>query len=317
MPVIDIHCHVFNSKEFPLTEAVLADTLWQSSEIMGPGWTDMLRDGKFAAIELYLEKMGDLGVDRLCLVCPSNTRSGSRAINKIHHSLVRKYPDQLIGFASVPTHPGENGADELERAVLDWGFKGAKVYPALHRVPLDAPSMVPIYERAAKLDVPILTHSTPFPQSYTGFRWKMPANAPQKSPRTDEKLDFTFDNLMRLFDSGILANFPNLKIIGAHVGGGIFYYKDYILNKNPHYAPLFKQIYVDVTPPTYYPADMVQNAMNVLGEDHVLFGSDFPLCPLEGVRACLDAVEKYPFSKTAKQKILGSNAAKLLHLNCE
>ena len=71
-----------------------------------------------------------------------------------------------------------------------------------------------------------------------------------KDKQGSDELDFTYDNLIRLFDSGILADFPNLKIIGAHVAGGLFYFTDYILAKNPEYARLFKQIYVDVTPPS-------------------------------------------------------------------
>ncbi len=316
MPVIDIHCHVFNS-EFHFNETVLADSLWKSSEIMGPGWTDLLRYKKFPSLESYLEAMGELGVDQICICCPANTEAGSREINRLYARLVAKYPKQLIGFAAVPPHPGENGAAVLEEAVTEYGFRGVKIYPPLHRLPLDAPSMIPIYQKAAELGVPILTHCTPFPQAYSGYRFKMPTTvdaAKKQDQQKEDVLDFTMDNLARLFDSGVLADFPNLRIIGAHVGGGFFYFKDYILRNNAEYQRLFKQVYVDLTPPSNYPPDMVYRALSVLGEDNVLFGSDYPLCPIAGIKQSLDVVKNYEIDDRVKAKILGENAARILRL---
>lgn len=316
MPVIDIHCHAFHS-EFPLNEVILGDSLWLSSEIMGPGWTDLLRKGAFPAIESYIDAMPRLGIDRLCLVWPMNTKSGSREVNTLHSKLVAKYPKQLIAFAAIPPLPGEGGADELERAVSDFGVKGAKIYPPLHRLPLDAQSLRPIYERAAKLDIPILTHCTPFPQCYTGFRWQMPKTVGErKAPTEGQELDFTFDNISRLFNSGILADYPNLKIIAAHVAGGFFYFSDYVLQQHPEYQRLFAQIFVDVTPPLHYPVEMVAAAIKVLGEDHVLFGTDYPLCPIDDIAKGIARIESYNVSDTAKKKILGGNAVRLLGLDC-
>lgn len=314
MPVIDIHCHAFHS-ERPLNEVILGDSLWLSSEIMGPGWTDLLRKGAFPAIEAYIEAMPRLGVDRICLVWPMNTKVGSREVNALHARLVRKYPSQLIAFAAVPPLPGEDGAEELERAVGEYGVKGVKIYPPLHRLPLDAPSMRPIYERAAKLGIPILTHCTPFPQCYTGFRWDMPKTvSTSQTTERGEELDFTYDNIARLFNSGILADYPNLKIIAAHLAGGFFYFTDYVLEKQPDLQRLFKQVYVDVTPPLHYPAEMAERALQVLGEDHVLFGTDYPLCSLEGISGGIDRIRSYRVSDEAKTKILGGNAVQLLGL---
>src|SRR5260221_10405093 len=66
---------------------------------------------------------------------------------------------RLEAFAVLPSADPKAAADELERAVTKLGFKGAMLHGLDKQGRfLDLKEFWPIYERAAKLDVPIYMH---------------------------------------------------------------------------------------------------------------------------------------------------------------
>jgi predicted TIM-barrel fold metal-dependent hydrolase len=76
-------------------------------------------------------------------------------------ALVKKYPDKLIGFASVnPNYKGPKEAVvELERAICDLKLKGLKLYPTYqHWSPDDRDLAFPIFEKAQELGIPVMVH---------------------------------------------------------------------------------------------------------------------------------------------------------------
>jgi len=75
-------------------------------------------------------------------------------------------------------------------------------------------------------------------------------------------------------------------------------------------ASYIGQLYFDTV--CYHPP-AVQCAIDTIGIDHVVFGSDSPPVPIPLKRA-VDTVQQLKISGEAKQKIFGGNAAKLLGL---
>ncbi|HET8996444.1 MAG TPA: amidohydrolase family protein, partial [Acetobacteraceae bacterium] len=71
---------------------------------------------------------------------------------------VRAHPHRFAGFATLPTQDARAGADELERAVTQLGFKGAMIHGLTNGHFHDEKQFWPIYERAQALDVPIYFH---------------------------------------------------------------------------------------------------------------------------------------------------------------
>jgi 2,3-dihydroxybenzoate decarboxylase len=82
----------------------------------------------------------------------------ARRTNDRLHEAVQRHPDRFSAFAVVPTANPRAAADELERAVTKLGFKGAMVNGMTSGVFHDDKRFWPIWERAAKLDVPIYIH---------------------------------------------------------------------------------------------------------------------------------------------------------------
>jgi predicted TIM-barrel fold metal-dependent hydrolase len=300
MPVIDVHSHLFASAT-PLPRAALDDPMWDVSARIGGNFRVRAETGQLPRIEDYVDRMDEWGVDIVVVNNVALTCSGARAMNEYNANFIAQYPGRMLGIAAVPMAEGDAGARELEYAVKELGFKGGKIYPKIHGVPLDFPATRPLYEAASDLDVPILTHVTAFPDAYTGARGM-------------DWMDHTSDNPMRMFDSGLMRDIPNLKFIFAHQAGGFVYYKESILSRKPELAPLFDRFYVDISPAVRFSAYAVQAAVEALGEDHVLFGIDYPWANLEAASQCVAHVRNMPLADELKDAILGGNAIKLLRL---
>ena len=70
----------------------------------------------------------------------------------------------------------------------------------------------------------------------------------------------------------IVSRFPGLKVVLAHPGDGAEYLKrQEVIKKYPN-------LYLDISGTGLFRWGMLRNAVDVLGAEKVLFGSDFPVC---------------------------------------
>ena len=75
--------------------------------------------------------------------------------NNILGEAVLKHPTRFIGFATLATIAPETAADELERTVKEYNFKGGIINGHIGGRYLDDDYFWPILERAEALNVPI------------------------------------------------------------------------------------------------------------------------------------------------------------------
>jgi predicted TIM-barrel fold metal-dependent hydrolase len=103
----------------------------------------------------------------------------------------------------------------------------------------------------------------------------------------------------------LIERFPGLKIVLAHWGGGLPFYA-----LMPEVKAALENVWFDsATSPFLYNKQIYGQAASLVGEDKILFGSDYPLIPQERI---LNEVKGLDLPEAAKALFLGGNAAKLL-----
>ncbi len=115
----------------------------------------------FAATADDLLRLADEnGIDRIFVTDFTALVHDMREGNDTLGKAVRRHPDRILGYVSIPTMNFDNGAlEEIDRCVHEYGMRGIKIY-SYAMTPLVRPSVFPVMERAASHRMPILAHST-------------------------------------------------------------------------------------------------------------------------------------------------------------
>ncbi len=82
----------------------------------------------------------------------------AREFNDRMARLISAEPERFAAFAHLPMRSPSAAADELERAVVECGLKGALISGTIDGKFLDAPEFAPVLARAERLDVPLYIH---------------------------------------------------------------------------------------------------------------------------------------------------------------
>ncbi len=286
-----------------------------------PSITDRLKD----LGEWRLREMDEAGIDVQVLSMaghalyqkePEEAVPLATDVNNRLYETVNTNPDRFAGFASLPTTSPEAAADELERCVTDLGFKGAMTHGLTQGRFLDEREFWPIWERAAKLDVPIYMHPAhPHPQVielyYKEYAKAYPSLVTAAGGYTWE----TATQAIRMVLSGVFDEYPDLKIILGHMGEGVPYLLwriDHTL-KNEGNEPIeFREIFCKhfwITSAGFFSDPAMICAMMEMGADRIIFSVDWPWGNnKEGV----DWLDHMSLSAEDKAKIYHGNAENLL-----
>lgn len=233
------------------------------------------------------------------------------------HAAVSAWPGRFEAFAALPTADPQAAVRELDRTINQLGFKGAMINSHTRGSFLDDEKYWPILERAQALDVPIYLHPTqPHPllmQSYfAGFE---DLARPAWGFMVDASMHF-----LRLLFSGAFDAFPRLQIILGHLGEGLPFAMDRLLDHTGYVAQwrgmqrspaecLRENLVVTTSGQFSVPALMC--TMLMLGADKVMFSVDWPY---ESNLVGVDFLKRLPVSTDDLEKIAHRNAERILRL---
>jgi len=199
---------------------------------------------------------------------------------------VSRYPDRLIGFCSVQPKAGDAAIIELERCAKVGARGMGEMRSDVQGFDLaDKTIMKPLVDAAMKHNLIFLTHSSePVGHQYIG-----------KGSITPDVL-YSF-----------ILNFPDLKLVCAHWGGGLPFYA-----LMPEVAKVLTNVFFDTaaTPFLYQPKIFPQVSA-IIGSNKILFGSDYPLISQNRIVA---EIQSLGLAKGDQTKILGGNAQKILNV---
>ena len=245
----------------------------------------------------------------------------ARATNDLLADAVRRHPTRFAGFAILPVSSPQKAADELERTVKEYGFKGAMIHGHSRGRYLDDKFFWPILQRAEELGVPIYVHPAAPPEPV------IKANYVGSYPREVAGLLSisgwgwhieTAIHLLRTIFGGAFDAHPKLQLIIGHLGEGLPFMiprlermfptqvtklnrpvGDY-LRENIHYTVSgfnFTSPFLDL---------LLQ-----VGVDRIMFSADYPYSSMTEAH---DFLVQLPLSPRDKERIAHLNAEQHLRL---
>ncbi|MBB6502084.1 amidohydrolase family protein [Pedobacter cryoconitis] len=243
--------------------------------------------------------------------------------NNLLAEKIKDHPERFTAFAHLPMTAPEAAADELERTVKTYGFRGAMVKGLTNGDFLDAPKFAPIFERAEKLGVPIYIHPGVPPDAVMDAYY---SNIGNNTGPFDPIACWgwgwhseTAIHVLRLLVAGIFDTYPKLKIIIGHMGEMLPIMWD---RSNKSFQPgnggqnqrtlidtFRQQLYI--TTSGFFTQPPLQIALDTIGIDNIMLSVDYPFSSNQMGIDFLNGIQLPPEQVA---KIAHGNADKLLGL---
>lgn len=220
-----------------------------------------------------LEKMDACGISHAVIHMVSPTPSGVRDTNSW---LIQQPQERFIKFGTL--HPLFKNCEDEIRRLKDGGVKGVKLQPDVQQfTPDERQYTYHMYEALAQQGLTVMFHV---------------GGEPLPSPRDRSKPAMILN---------IARDFPELKIIAAHLGGLNMWEEVYEMlagRANIYFESSLSYEFIE-------PA-LAEKIIRKHGHDKIFFGTDYPF---GDVKSSLASARSVPFlNEKEKEDILGRNA---------
>lgn len=193
-----------------------------------------------------------------------------------------KQPDRYAGLACIPNHDPNVAAGEIERVARRGAVRGLEIARRHDMTALWDPWWNPVWDAAAASGLPVHFHTIGGPgRDYSKLSGKTLLAA--RAAGISSFQMHMADVLMSIIFAGVLERHPTLKIVIGEAGTG---WIPYILDRmDAEWEDQFKGLDLTMKPSEYwrrqcyatYQSDPVGvKLLDELGEDNIMWGSDFP-----------------------------------------
>jgi predicted TIM-barrel fold metal-dependent hydrolase len=292
---------------------------------------------KFFDVKACLQHMENCGVDMTLIGQATWTIASLEVCRIINDELAREaaaHPGKFIPMAHVPPLDGQPALDELERAVNELGMKAIAVTTSQQQgATIDDERMKPFFKKASQLNVPVVVHPSVKMPIWGGTKYFMSGSVSRE-----------YDIVKSLVEvlCGVLPEFPNLRFLFSHYGGGAPFLLGRIMS---WYAPPDSAVPKELVgkPKTYaeflecglkerfdalldriyfntagtggwLPA--LKQALLVISPERICFGSDYPfeLARVADYRGFISDVMSLDVPEHVAAGIFGGNAKRLFNV---
>jgi predicted TIM-barrel fold metal-dependent hydrolase len=249
----------------------------------------------------------------------------TRIANDSIAEMAGKWPDRFIAVGVLPVVDDEMMA-EFHRLTTELGVRGVLIFSNIEGLPLDDASMWPLYEAAARGDVPIWIH----PQHGHSYPWL-------KKDLLDRLFGWPFETTLamsRLVFGGVLERYPDLKFVTHHLGGMVPFYASRADAMSQEIARYRVASLTDSSEPLPHPpseyfrkffndsmvngsAAAMRCGLDFFSAERVMYGTDFPMGSGDGEDwpvEVLDTIRSLGLSPADSGLLLGGNLRRIMRL---
>jgi predicted TIM-barrel fold metal-dependent hydrolase len=275
-------------------------------------------------LENQLTDMDKAGVQKAILKVPGSSEWMSLDMCKHFNNEMFKHVQQsngrLAALAVVPPYGTKDCIQELERCILELGMKGVQLSAHYGELYLDNEIFAPFFKKLNEMNLTCYIHHTPLPVDYDSI--------------------YEYNNLRRFYGrcvdqvtaigrelfSGFFVKYPNLKFVHSMLGGGFFAYANIFaphaskkaesvnrFEASPISSFLQNNLYFDMSQATTWGKAQLSCAIEVLGADHILFSSSYPVRK-EWLFDGPSVIKSLDLTDEEKDLILYKNAQRLYQL---
>ncbi len=278
--IVDSHVHIF-PPEFRRDRKSLL--------LLDRTFSDLYSNHKFelATADDLIEDMDKNGVDVSVVMSIGWTNSGlAEKSNKYIAESCRRFPNRLIGFGSIDLS-SVNSVNQIINCA-EMGLIGVgELHPDNQNFDVgDSDLISPAIKAIREQNLILGVHcSEPVGHLYSG-----------KGSNTPDKLE-----KLLLFTQGV-------QIILSHWGGGLPFYA-----LMPEISELLSTVFFDTAAsPFLYNKQIFEIVDKIIGPDHILAASDYPLISFSRVK---DEINASSLPKEDIKLILGGNAKTLFNIS--
>lgn len=244
---------------------------------------------------------------------PKDGWETSRFFNDHIADTVSKNPDRFIGLGTLPMQDIDLAIQEMERCVTELKMPGVEMGSNINGENLGEEKFFPFYKRAAELNCALFVHPWDMMGQSQMQKYWLPwlVGMPAETSRA----------ICSLIFAGVLEKFPALRIAFAH-GGGSFPATLGRIQHGFQVRPDLVAVDNAINPKNYigkfwidslvHDPLALQFIIDVMGEDKICLGSDYPF-PL-GEQHPGKLIETSVPGQELQEKLLYKNAQAWLHV---